>query len=117
MSCGSSMLAMIFSSPPQRVQLSISTPSFGPPTANLHVAAYAPHSLLFARDAAVVHQVGIGTLAQGLRAGRPQLLVPYFADQQDNAARAVRLGVARELYGDAGRGGTDPRDRFAAAGA
>jgi UDP:flavonoid glycosyltransferase YjiC (YdhE family) len=23
--------------------------------------------------------------------------VPYFADQQDNAARAVRLGVAREL--------------------
>ena len=27
MSCGSSMLAMIFSSPPQRVQLSISTPN------------------------------------------------------------------------------------------
>jgi UDP:flavonoid glycosyltransferase YjiC (YdhE family) len=25
------------------------------------------------------------------------LLVPHFADQQDNAARARRLGVAREL--------------------
>jgi UDP:flavonoid glycosyltransferase YjiC (YdhE family) len=71
--------------------------SFGPPTAELHIAAYAPHSLLFPRAAAVIHQVGIGTLGQGLRAGRPQLLVPYFADQQDNAARARRIGVAREL--------------------
>jgi UDP:flavonoid glycosyltransferase YjiC (YdhE family) len=69
----------------------------GPPAADLHIAAYAPHSKLFPRAAAVVHQAGIGTLAQGLRAGRPQLLVPYFADQQDNAARARRLGVAREL--------------------
>jgi UDP:flavonoid glycosyltransferase YjiC (YdhE family) len=70
---------------------------FSPSRGDVHVAAYAPHSLLFARAAAVVHQVGIGTLAQGLYAGRPQLLVPYFADQQDNAARAVRIGVAREL--------------------
>jgi UDP:flavonoid glycosyltransferase YjiC (YdhE family) len=70
---------------------------FGPPSGDLHVATYAPHSLLFSRAAAIVHQVGIGTLAQALHAGRPQLLVPYFADQQDNAARAVRLGVAREL--------------------
>ena len=29
--------------------------------------------------------------------GRPQLIVPHFADQPDNAARARRLGVARIL--------------------
>jgi UDP:flavonoid glycosyltransferase YjiC (YdhE family) len=65
--------------------------------ADVFVGAYAPHSPLFARAAAVVHHGGIGTFAQGLRAGKPQLIVPFFADQLDNAARAVRLGVAGEL--------------------
>jgi UDP:flavonoid glycosyltransferase YjiC (YdhE family) len=64
---------------------------------NICIVGYAPHSLLFPRAAAVVHQGGIGTLAQGLRSGRPQLVVPFFADQQDNAARAVRIGLARSL--------------------
>jgi UDP:flavonoid glycosyltransferase YjiC (YdhE family) len=66
-------------------------------SAQVHVAAYAPHSLLFPRAEAVVHQGGIGTLAQALRSGRPQLIVPFYADQIDNAARAQRLGVARSL--------------------
>jgi len=61
------------------------------------VCAYAAYSRLFPQAAAVVHQGGVGTLAQALRAGRPQLIVPFFADQADNAARAVRLGVARTL--------------------
>jgi UDP:flavonoid glycosyltransferase YjiC (YdhE family) len=61
------------------------------------ICAYAPHSLVLPRAAAVVHHGGIGTLAQALRAGRPQLIVPHFADQLDNAARAARLGVARVL--------------------
>ena len=59
--------------------------------------AYAPHSQLFPRARLVVHHGGIGTTAQALRAGRPQLVVPFFADQPDNAARLVRLGVARTL--------------------
>jgi UDP:flavonoid glycosyltransferase YjiC (YdhE family) len=67
------------------------------PGADLLIDAYAPHSLLFPRAAAIVHQVGIGTLAQALRSGRPQLTVPFFADQLDNAARAVELGVARSI--------------------
>jgi UDP:flavonoid glycosyltransferase YjiC (YdhE family) len=55
---------------------------------------YAPHSQLFPRARLIVHHGGIGTTAQALRAGRPQLVVPFFADQPDNAARLVRLGVA-----------------------
>jgi rhamnosyltransferase subunit B len=66
-------------------------------SADVFVCAYAPHSLLFPHAAAIVHHGGIGTLAQALRSGRPQLIVPYFADQLDNAARAARLGVARIL--------------------
>jgi rhamnosyltransferase subunit B len=64
---------------------------------DVHVAAYAPHSLIFPRAAAIVHQGGVGTLAEALRSGRPQLIVPHYADQADNAARAVRVGVARVL--------------------
>lgn len=58
----------------------------------------APHSLLFPRSAAIVHQCGVGTLAQGLRSGRPVLAVPFAHDQPDNAWRAARLGTARILH-------------------
>ncbi len=60
--------------------------------------AAAPHSQLFPRAAAVVQQCGIGTLGQGLRAGRPMLAVPFAHDQPDNAYRVTRLGVARTVY-------------------
>ncbi|MFT4036872.1 MAG: glycosyltransferase [Thermomicrobiales bacterium] len=55
---------------------------------------YAPHDLLFPRSRAVVHQGGIGTLAEGMKAGAPMVIVPYAHDQADNAWRAQRLGIA-----------------------
>ncbi len=58
---------------------------------------YAPHGALFPRAAAVVHHGGVGTTAQGLRAGRPALIVPHAHDQFDNAARVERLGLGRTL--------------------
>jgi len=58
---------------------------------------YAPHAALFPHAAAVVHQGGMGTTAQALRAGRPMLVVPHAHDQPDNAARVARQGVARVL--------------------
>jgi UDP:flavonoid glycosyltransferase YjiC (YdhE family) len=58
---------------------------------------YVPHADIFPQAAVVVHQGGIGTLAQALRAGKPQLVVPFGFDQPDNAARAIRLGVADVL--------------------
>lgn len=59
--------------------------------------AYAPYSLLFPRAEVIIHQGGVGTTQQALRAGRPQLVVPHLGDQFDNAARMVRLGVAATL--------------------
>jgi MGT family glycosyltransferase len=58
---------------------------------------YAPHSELLPRALAVVHQGGVGTTAQAMRAGRPMLVVPFSHDQPDNADRLRRLGVARVL--------------------
>ncbi|WP_169972731.1 glycosyltransferase [Tautonia rosea] len=65
---------------------------------------YAPYSKLFPRCAAIVHQGGVGTTAQAMRAGRPMIVVPFGFDQQDNAARVQRLGIARVI----------PKERYTA---
>lgn len=64
---------------------------------NIIAVSYAPYSQIFSRSCAIVHQGGIGTTAQGLRAGRPMLVMPYSHDQPDNAARVERLGVSRTI--------------------
>jgi UDP:flavonoid glycosyltransferase YjiC (YdhE family) len=61
------------------------------------VAEYAPYSKLFSRAAMVVHQGGVGTTAQCLRAGKPMLIMPFSHDQPDNARRMKRLKVARVI--------------------
>jgi UDP:flavonoid glycosyltransferase YjiC (YdhE family) len=66
------------------------------PNGMIHVD-YAPFSTLLPKSAAFVHHGGVGSTSQALRAGVPQLIRPVAYDQFDNAARAVRLGVAREL--------------------
>jgi rhamnosyltransferase subunit B len=64
--------------------------------AAMHLA-YAPLHRLASRAAALVHHGGIGTLAQGLRAGVPQLCAPVFFDQFDNAERLAALGAGHSL--------------------
>ena len=67
---------------------------------NIAAFDYAPFSQIFPRAACVVHQGGVGTTAQVLRAGVPHLIMPYSHDQPDNAARCERLGVARTITRD-----------------
>jgi hypothetical protein len=66
------------------------------PDGVMHMA-YAPLHRLAPRAAALVHHGGIGTLAQGLRSGVPQICAPVFFDQFDNAARLEGLGAGRTL--------------------
>ncbi|WP_310488169.1 glycosyltransferase [Chamaesiphon sp. VAR_69_metabat_338] len=72
-----------------------------PPPANLSqdiiAIDYVPYSQIFPHARAIVHQGGIGTTAQALRAGCPTLVVPYGNDQPDNAARVERLGTSRTI--------------------
>ncbi|PYS75084.1 MAG: hypothetical protein DMF73_01940 [Acidobacteria bacterium] len=49
------------------------------------------------RACAVVHQGGVGTTGQGMRSGKPVLILPHAHDQFDNAARVARLGCGRVL--------------------
>ncbi len=66
-----------------------------PPNA-LH-CSFAPFAKLFPHCAAVIHHGGIGTVAQCLAAGVPQLIHPLCFDQIDNGARVQRLGAGDYL--------------------
>jgi rhamnosyltransferase subunit B len=66
-------------------------------SADVLAVNYAPYSQIFPRVCAIVHQGGIGTTAQALRAGRPTLVMPYSHDQPDNAVRVERLGTSRTI--------------------
>lgn len=59
---------------------------------------YLPFSQVFPRCAAVAHHGGIGTCAQGLAAGVPQLIMAMAHDQPDNGWRLRSLGVGDYLY-------------------
>ncbi|KMO37597.1 glycosyl transferase [Methylobacterium variabile] len=58
---------------------------------------YAPLSRLLPACAALIHHGGVGTVAQALAAGCPQLIVPVAFDHADEAQRVVRLGVGASL--------------------
>jgi len=58
---------------------------------------YVPLRALLPHAAALVHHGGIGTTAEALRAGTPQLVVPLAHDQFDNGARVTALGVGASL--------------------
>ncbi|MCB9946237.1 MAG: glycosyltransferase family 1 protein [Rhodospirillaceae bacterium] len=64
---------------------------------DIFVAGAAPYGALFAQAALTVHQGGVGTCAEALRAGRPMIVVPHANDQFDNADRARRLGIAEAI--------------------
>ena len=64
---------------------------------NVLAVPYAPHTEVMPRGSVTVHQGGIGTTAQALRAGKPELIVPFGHDQFDNANRVKRLGACESL--------------------
>ncbi len=62
------------------------------------VADYAPFEQVFGRARIVVHQGGVGTTQAAMRAGVPQLIVPWAQDQPDNAARITSRGLGLALH-------------------
>lgn len=57
------------------------------------VVGETPHHLLFPRMAAVIHHGGAGTTHTVARAGVPQVVVPFFADQPFWGTRVEAVGV------------------------
>lgn len=58
---------------------------------------YVPLTDLLPHCALLTHHGGIGTVAQGLAAGIPQVILPMSHDQPDNARRLERLGAGLGL--------------------
>jgi rhamnosyltransferase subunit B len=58
---------------------------------------YVPFSDTLPHAAALVYHGGIGTLAQGIKAGIPHLAVPNAHDQFDNGWRIGQLGLGRSI--------------------
>lgn len=58
---------------------------------------YVDFGRLLNHCALLVHHGGVGTLAQAMAAGIPQIIVPGFADQFDNVERVKDLGVGVEI--------------------
>ncbi len=83
---------------PYRDQLPAELPGFA------RHASYVPFDLLLPKLGAFVHHGGIGTSAQCLAAGVPQLVTPFAHDQFDNAARLNKLGVAGSVAPTASAG-------------
>ncbi len=61
---------------------------------NLLIVTDIPHEWLLPRLAVTVHHGGAGTTGAAFRAGRPQVVCPFFRDQRFWAERAYHLGVA-----------------------
>jgi UDP:flavonoid glycosyltransferase YjiC (YdhE family) len=60
---------------------------------DVHVVGETPHQHLFPRVAAVVHHGGAGTTHTAARAGVPQVIVPFWADQPFWARRVHAVGA------------------------
>lgn len=71
-----------------------------PLPAGVYALAFAPFSHVYPRCAAVIHHGGIGTTAQGLRAGVPALVVPWGIDQFFNGGRMLRIGAGEWITRD-----------------
>ncbi len=64
---------------------------------NIRVFGYLPFSLMLPRAALLVYHGGVGTLAQGIKAGVPHLVVPHGYDQFDSGWRIEKLGLGRSI--------------------
>lgn len=68
--------------------------------ADVIVQPFVDMSWLLPKCRAIVHHGGIGTLAQAVRAGIPQLIVAGRFDQPDNAFRVAQLGLGGAVLRD-----------------
>lgn len=60
----------------------------------IHLCNFIPYIEAMPLMKMVVHQGGIGTTSIAMSSGIPQIIIPDYSDQYDNAFRAKRIGIA-----------------------
>jgi rhamnosyltransferase subunit B len=81
--------AMLVTNYPEQVPTNL------PPS--IRVFGYLPFSQVLQRAALLVYHGGVGTLAQGIKAGIPHLVVPHGYDQFDSGWRIEQLGLGSSI--------------------
>jgi rhamnosyltransferase subunit B len=81
--------AMLVTNYPEQVPANL------PPS--IRVFGYLPFSQVLPRAALLVYHGGVGTLAQGIKAGIPHLVVPHGYDQFDSGWRIEQLGLGSSI--------------------
>lgn len=66
-------------------------------TSQVHVTDYVPYGKLMPRCSVVVHQGGVGTTGQTLKAGKPAVILGSVNDQLDNARHVEKMGAGIKL--------------------
>ena len=83
------MRAMLVTNYPEQVPANL--------PANIKVFGYLPFSQVLPRAALLVYHGGVGTLAQGIKARVPHLVVPHGYDQFDSGWRVEQLGLGKSV--------------------
>jgi UDP:flavonoid glycosyltransferase YjiC (YdhE family) len=74
---------------------------FGPQPPHVRIERYIPQTQIFSRCDLVLTHGGSGTVMAALTHALPLVVVPISADQPDNAARCVALGLGRAVPAEA----------------
>jgi hypothetical protein len=82
--------------------------TLGPIPSNAHVGRFVPQAWVLPRVTGVISHGGAGTVLGAAAHGRPQLVVPLFADQWENGLAVVAAGCGAVLAPD--RRGDDDVD-------
>jgi len=73
---------------------------FTPTISNVILRQYVSLDRLLPKSLLLIHHGGIGTTAQAIKAGIPQIICPDRFDQPDNALRVAELGLGVAVFKD-----------------
>lgn len=71
--------------------------TLGPPPDNVEVRAVVPQLAMLDHARVFVSHAGMGGVMEALRAGVPQVVVPFTPEQEANAVRVAQLGIGVRL--------------------
>ncbi len=82
---------------PLTIQKGWFTPPPPPDQSRIQIISPCPHEIIFPQASVIIHHGGAGTTTSALLAGRPQIIIPHFADQPFWGRTVTDLGCGISL--------------------